>query len=503
MKKLYKFLIAAALICTSYFAKAQNDGLTFTLLPQMPYTNYINPGIRVPYNGFFGLGVSNIAYSIYNSSIKYNNLFSTTSSGEEVVDAVKLVNSLEEQGNFIQTKFSFDILNIGFRAKKMFVNIDWRTKMDMEYQYSKDFLGFFVLGNGHYLGQDNPCDFNVGIDATIYSEIGVGIQFDVNKHLTVGIHPKIIGGIANAVVKNDKTRIITDENTYALSADMNLDIRAASILKAEVNTIDDITNVFEKASIQDVFSVTENYGYGIDFGASYVFNKHFGVAAGVYDLGFIQWRESKRKYKETEGLQINDALFHNINEVADMNLDYGTMVDKIVNAVWGNDSLYKGDDYKTYLKTKIMFQGYAELAPVLRLTAIAQAYYVNGQLRPAMTLAYSGSFLNFINLTVSYTNSKYAGSSIGAGVGIHIGMLNLYAVTDNIMIATKIASPTIEMATAYPSANFRLGFILTFGKCQTAKRIFAEDEEDANKKVEELEAPKLDDLDAIYNEEIE
>ena len=93
MKKIYRFLIVAALVCSSFLAKAQNDGITFTLLPQLPYANYFNPGIRVPYNGMFGVGVSNINLSIFNSSVKYNNIFGTNSSGEEVIDAAKLVTS--------------------------------------------------------------------------------------------------------------------------------------------------------------------------------------------------------------------------------------------------------------------------------------------------------------------------------------------------------------------------------------------------------------------------
>ena len=372
MKKLYRFLIVAVIICSSYLAKAQNDGITFTLLPQSPYSNYFNPGIRVPYNGLFGLGVSNINFSIFNSSVKYDNIFGVNNNNEEVIDAAKLVNSLQEQDNFINTKFSLDILNIGFRAKRLFINIDWRTKLDAEIQYSKDLVGFFVFGNGHYLG-DNVCDFNMSVDATMYTEIGLGIQYDINKHLTVGIHPKVIGGIANAEIKNDKTKIYTDADTYAMSADLNLDIQAASVLKTDVRRIGDLYTVFNGVNIKDMFSLTENYGFGIDFGASYVFNKHFGIAAGVYDLGFIQWRDSKVKHNYTEGLELNNALFTNINDLTELKLDYATLMNNVVDAVWGNDSLFKGDDYKTYLKTRIMFQGYAELFPALRITAIAQA----------------------------------------------------------------------------------------------------------------------------------
>ena len=42
MKKLYKYLIVIALVCSSFVSKAQNDGIGMTLLPNIPYANYYN-----------------------------------------------------------------------------------------------------------------------------------------------------------------------------------------------------------------------------------------------------------------------------------------------------------------------------------------------------------------------------------------------------------------------------------------------------------------------------
>ena len=475
MKRLVRiFLVAIALISTSLVSKAQNDGITFTLLPQMPYTNYLNPGIKVPYKGIIGLGVSNVNYSIYNSSVRYENLYGVNANGEDVIDALKLVNSLDEQDNYIGGKFSFDVLNVGFRVKKLFFNIDWRMKIDSELQFSKDFVGFFVLGNGNYLGQDNPCDFNIGIDITAYSEFGVGIQYDINNKLTVGVRPKFLFGVANVVAHNDRTKIYTDADTYAITADVNLDIKASSILNRELNRIGDLTNFvdFENLSIQDFFKLKNSYGLGVDLGASYVFNQHFGIAAGAYDIGFITWRNTKVKKTTKDNVVINNAVFTDINDLTNMNLDYESMLTNVVDEIWGDDVLVEGDDYTTKLKTKIMLQGYYELNPMLRLTAIGQMYYVNEKMRPAFTIAYSGAFFRFLNLSVSYTTSKYAGNALGAGIGFHMGPVNLYAVTDNVMVLTKIASPTVEMSTTYNAVNFRVGLAFTIGKYESQKERF-------------------------------
>lgn len=475
MKRLVRIvLVAIVLISTSLVSKAQNDGITFTLLPQMPYANYLNPGIKMPYSGIVGVGISNISYSIFNSSVRYKNIYGVNAQGNDVIDGVKLVNSLNEQDNFINGNFSFDVLNLGFRVKNLFIDIDWRMKINSELQFSKDFVGFFVLGNGQYLGPDNPCDFNVGVDISSYSEFGVGIQYDITDHLTVGVRPKFLLGVSNVALNNDRTKIYTDADSYAVTADVNLDIKASSNLHWEMNRIGDLTKFvdFESMDIKDFFNFKKSYGFGVDLGASYVFNKHFGVAVGAYDIGFITWRNTKVKKTSTENLELNSAVFSSIADMADLNLNYNSMLSDVMKKVWGDGTLTDGDDYTTYLKTKIMLQGYFELSPMLRLTAIGQMYYVKEQMRPAITLAYSGAFLRFLNLSVSYTHSKYAGNSIGAGVGFHMGPLNVYAVTDNLMVLTKITAPTIEMSTTYNAVNFRLGLALTFGRYESQKERF-------------------------------
>lgn len=468
MKKLYRFLLVIAFAITTCAANAQNDGVTFTLLPHNPYANFLNPGIRVPYNGMVGVAISNINFSIYNSSLKFGDIYTTKSNGKEVIDGIKLMNSLKETGNFINSNLSVDLLNAGFRVNKLFFNIDWRLRMNAEVEYTRDFIGLFVLGNGGYLGNNNPCNFNLRTDVTAFSEFGIGVQYDVNEKLTVGIRPKLLGGIVNVTVNNDQTKIYTDADTYDISADVHLDIKAASILDSKISRIEDVSKLLDVDSIGigNMFNYTENIGFGVDFGASYTFNERFGVALGVYDLGYIKWKDTKVKNMHTEGAVVCDAIFDELGDITSLNLDYNTMLKDVINTVWGNDSLQAGADYKTYLKTRIMAQGYYELNPMVRFTAIAQLYYVKKQMRPALTLAYSGEFWKCLDLTASFTASKYSGTTLGLGIGVHGGPFNFYAVTDNIFALTKIASPTIEMATAYTASNFRIGIVWTIGKYQ-------------------------------------
>ena len=460
MKKLFRYLIVVVLFCSSLVTKAQNDGIGVTLLPQIPYMNYYNPGIAVPYNGMFGMMISDINFSVYNSSLKYENLFGND---ETIIDGVKFVESLKDN-NVVNANLSLDFFNAGFRVKKLFFNIDLRMRMTEHFGYSKDFVGFFVYGNGHYLGADNPCKFNLGIDMSVYHELGVSAQYSLNDKLTFGIRTKLLSGVANATFENEKTRIYTDPDTYTISADVDLNVHMASLMEGEIHELSDVGKMIDSITVSDMLDFGENLGFGLDLGASYKINKNFGVAAGIYDLGFIKWTDAKVKKVHKTDVVINDALFDDYHELTTMELDFGSMVEDLIDEVWGDELLVNGAEYKTYLKTRLMLQGYYELNPKLRVTALGQMYFVKGKVYPAMTLAYSGNFWNFLNLTVNYTMSNYTGSSLGAGLGLHVGPFNFFAVTDNILTVTKIGKPITELASAYKTANIRLGLVWTIGK---------------------------------------
>lgn len=469
MKKIYKLCVVIALVFISITSNAQVDRLSMTLLPQMPFANYSNPGIRVNYNGLFGIGFTNVDLSLYNSSIMYDNIFNFNSSGEPVsIDGVKLVNSLKEQDNKLNMDLALDLLNVGFRVKKLFVNIDWRLRTDVGLNYSKDFLGFFVMGNAHYMG-DNPADFAVSADATAYSEIALGLQYDITNKLTVGIRPKIIFGVANMGVYNEKTKIYTDSETYAMSADIDYMIKGTTMMTRDINRISDVMDLFDlgSMSIGEAIGFTKNLGFGVDLGAEYIFNQHFGVSAGVNDLGFITWKESKMKEKHTEGTVINEALITDFNGFKDFN--YNSVVNTIVDRIWGNDSLVAGGEYKTALKTKVQLQGFYQLNNMLRATVIGESYIINNKFYPSVTVAYSGFFFKFLNLTANYTYSTYVGSTVGAGIGLHLGPANFYVATDNVLIATKAKGSIAQMVSSYNTANVRVGLVFTIGKYKDLK----------------------------------
>lgn len=463
MKKIYKVFTTTVLLLLSLMAKSQTDAIGLTLMPQVPYANLYNPALPVSSDLFVGVGISNINLSVYNSTIRYNNIYRYENGKPVSIDATRLIDNLAEHGNFINTEFSLDLLRVGKRFDKLFFTLDWRVKYDGEFHYSKDFLGFFVNGNGNYMGE-RYADFSIGVDMNLVSEIALGVQYDINDKFTVAVRPKLVGGVANVSVNGDDTKIYTDENTYDMTADVDMNVRYSTLLELNLNRIGDLATVdFTQFGVADMLRLKDNFGFGIDFGASYTFNEHFGVAAGVYDLGLIKWKNVREKHQIQDNVVVNESLCNDYSDLMNLELNFETILRNVVNDIMGDGDLKDGEDYKTALKTRLMLQGYYELNPMVRFTALGQMYYINEKMRPVMTLAYSGSFFEIFDLTTSYTFSKYSGNSLSAGVTLSLGPVRLYAVSDNIMILSKLAKTTVEMFTSYRVANFRLGLILSFG----------------------------------------
>ncbi len=465
MKKIYRVFAIMILLSISTTAKSQNDGIALTLLPHLSYNNYYNPGIPIESNVVFGVGISNIGMSVYNSSIKYNNMYNFENNVPVAFNANKLINSLNEYDNFISTDFSLDMFRLGLRFGNLFVDANMRVRSNSELHYSRDFLGFFINGNGNYMGYDNPANFSIGTDLNIFTEVSLGLQYTIAKKFTIGVRPKLLCGTANISINGDNSKIYTDKNTYSMTADVNINMKAATILNSNAQRLSELTGLInlDSLNINELINLEENYGFGIDFGASYI-GESFGIAAGVYDLGYINWSNSKEKQINKDNVVVNDALIDNYEDVLNMELNFNDLYQDFLENVWDNDSIYVGEDYQTTLKTRIMLQGYYELLPMARFSAIAQMYYVKKEFHPALTLAYSGSFFKFLNITANYTFSKYSGNSVGAGISLNLGPLNIYAVTDNIMILTRLNASTAELVTTYDAVNARLGLVFTFGK---------------------------------------
>lgn len=135
MKKINRLFIMMALLLSVMTSKAQSDGMSLTLLPNSSYSNFYNPALPVESKFVFSAIVSNIGLSVYNSSVRYQNLYNFVDGAPESINANQFINSLDEHDNLINANFSLDILRLGFKAGNLFVDFNWRYKYNTELHY--------------------------------------------------------------------------------------------------------------------------------------------------------------------------------------------------------------------------------------------------------------------------------------------------------------------------------------------------------------------------------
>lgn len=482
MKNLYRFISVLAVVASVVSANAQNEGMSLSYLKMMPNSGLFNPGERVNYNAYFGLAVSNISWSSYNSAVKLEDMFRINNGVMDAITLNKFFDNLSEKDNRLNANTTVDIFNVGFRVKSLFVSLDCRVNFDLSYGFSKDFLGFFVRGNGYYSGIDNMANMDSDLDGLVYNEIGIGVQYDINKKLTVGVRPKLLAGILNIETKSAKANIYTDPENYNLIAhSVDFEVNTSSIFKKKVYCLDDVSTLFDDFDMSSSLEFTKNIGFGIDLGASYKLNDHVGFGASVLDLGFISWKDNMKLDNHINTPDTLQALFTNLDDVLNMDVDFESLLDDIVNNVFGNDSLSEGDDYTTFLNSRFVLNGYYEINNMARFTGTAQLITKYKMMYPSFTVAYSGEFFKFLNVTTNFTYSSLIGSAVGLGLGFHAGAFNFYAVTDNVLVTKSIfanSSDSMLTEAMLSTTSFRAGIVFSIGKYQRNKAVKIEESEE-------------------------
>jgi len=423
-----------------------------------PYSNLNNPANFIPYNGYIAIpAISNINLSIYNSDLFYKNIIEINADWKPTLNLDKFAKS-SVKNNWLNTGASIELLGFGFRIKKSFFSFNYRLIVDGNFKYSKDFFGFLLYDdlakekNGESLySKNNPAVLDINPNISIYQELSIGFQREILKNFYIGLRPKILFGIYNIKTDNFYAKVYSDPTDYTVFGAYNVSINMASAIPfyntqetfslntPKFNTKQDILNL-----MNDCFS--KNLGFAIDFGAVFRINQHFRVSASVTDLGFIKWKGSPinmsiKPLNNGEYTTISDLTTKQV--VTSFKNGISIDFDSIANF-----TLKEIPSYKSMLTSKIMVDGCIDFTPSHRLILQCKGYILGKDFIPQLTVAYNGTFLNLIDLVVSYSILKNSYSNLGVGFGVRLGPVHLYAGTDNVLAAIHLVNAKKVNATA-------------------------------------------------------
>ena len=89
--------------------------------------------------------------------------------------------------------------------------------------------------------------------------------------------------------------------------------------------------------------------------------------------------------------------------------------------------------YVNGVNTNVLLRGNFDVTPCNRFSAQVQGRFLGSGFRPALTLAYCGSFFNNLNVCATYTVMPGSYDNIGFGLSWMIATCNIYLTTNNVI----------------------------------------------------------------------
>ena len=426
-----------------------------------PRSVFANPATYTVDNGYFDMFLGGINIGVQNLGLKYDKFFQFNAQGQPtVIDLDNGVASLRDQ-NYLNTYLNFDIFHCGLRTSHGYFTYTHRLREMQSMSYSKDLIQLVTQGNASFLGESNPANIEIGLAARVMQEFDFGYQMSLTNELNVGLRLKFLMGFMDAKTNALNVQLFTDPTTYALSLKSLADLRATipyPITMGENGEIQMATGRFNPATL------FKNYGGGIDLGAEYKITDQIGVAAAINDLGFISWNNysvTLRGEIQDAGSFYDDGAFvfsglnnDHLNGVINDDGYLEKLLDSLVDYYKLTPTTMT--KYTSGLNTNMMVRGYYDFTSNHRLSAQLMGYNMGLGMKPAVTLAYTGSFANKYDLVATYTMMGGSYDNIGIGMSANFGGMLLYMASNNVLGFFNPANRS--------QLNFQFGITLTSGK---------------------------------------
>lgn len=435
MKKIVFIIFVLVLMMGMNAAKAQQVS-PVDFMKMNPYQMKSNPAVKLPYESVMSIAIGNTNLSLQHTGLRYDNFFDFDAQGvPTTLNLRKLANGLNES-NFLGINSETQLFTLYRSIGNGMLTFDWGVKVRGDLKFSDDLFKLLAYGNSVFVGEGNPANVDVNLNLNAYREFAVGYQHNINEKLSIGGRAKLLFGLANLATSNANVKLFTDPDSYALRIMENVGVMASL---PRVFTLENgVLNANGGFIWSDLF---RNVGFGMDLGVEYRFNEHFGVMAAVNDLGFIRWKLNNVKLEskiEDAGQFYDDGsfLFNGLDtDQLQLIISDEYYRERFLDTLkqYFPMELTNADKYTTGLNTNVLLRGYYDIDGKNRFTLQAHGMFYNSGFRPAMTLAYSGSFFKTIDVCASYTVMKDSYDNIGLGLAFNLGVFHIYAASNNVL----------------------------------------------------------------------
>jgi len=458
------------ILLLSVSVSAQKMNNTLYLMQNVPQSNQLNPAIQPECKVFVGFpALSSIYLNYSNSSFGYNDVI-TDGTGIRKDSLVVDINSFHDAlqtSNFVSQQFELTLFALGIRAKNYFFTLDVIEKEDSRFSFDQEMVTFLKDGNYPYRGRTSNWG-GLGIDASYYHEVALGVSKKINDKWTVGIKGKMLFGIANMHMEESKMSVFTSDsgNEIVLNSEHRLRV-SMPINQIGVDSdgfVDDI-DIDGDDYDADFFTNTDNKGFAVDLGMTYQMDKKTRLYASILDIGAINWKTDGHEFSQkgtftwtgadwSQSGNSNDPNYEEIEDVFD------DLTDSIVDEFRVSNLI---GSYSVALPTKIYLGGTHDLNKRVNVGALSRTEIFNGKVQSSLTFSANARFFKNLSTTLSYSLVNNSYNNVGFGLAAKLGPTQFYVISDNVMAAIKPNTAHL--------ANIRFGINFLFGcKDKTKKK---------------------------------
>ena len=461
-------------ILLSDLAGQNSQALYYMNLPQ---NHMMNPAMRSSNSVYIGLPViSGFNLTMNNNFLNFSDLIMKGQTSGSLItflhpdyDIDKFIAKLKDKNSFAP-QASVQLFGLGFsvgRSGYLFLDINERIEGNIV--LPGDLINLMLKGNEGFVGKKIDLSSLRG-DMKYYHEVGLGFSKSYDR-LRVGVKGKLLFGIAGFSIDNKSLGITVNDNyTHILDADVAVNISApVTVYTDNDNHVDSV--IFDDSrfdtgkGVKKFLTNTQNFGLGLDVGATYDVTDKLVVSAAITDLGFIKWKTDVTNLRaesqfDFSGLSMVDVLkgTKTFKEVGD------EMVDSLKNSLIVSNSQ---NPYTTFLPFGVTIGGNFKLTKAFSVGLLSYSRIIGKQLKEALTLSANLNLGSLISTSLSYTIVNHRADNLGAGIAFRAGVCQFYLLTDRIPVYwNKINSSnndTFMLPANWNTLNLRLGMNLVFG----------------------------------------
>ncbi|WP_321331076.1 DUF5723 family protein [uncultured Bacteroides sp.] len=251
----------------------------------------LNPAFQ-PTRGYIAIPViGSFQASASSNALGVSDVTDIINSKEDFWDNDKFFDRLKTD-NRVNVNLNTNIVSLGFYRGKSFWSANIGVRADVNASIPRTMFDYLREVNNSepidLLGKDFSIN-NQQMNATVYTEIGLGYSREIIHRLTIGGRMKMLLGSAN--INMDMRDLKIEENltsgTIISHGTLNVSMPGTAVeTKTDDNGTEYVNKVkYDKAGVA-------GYGMAVDFGATYQLLNNLKLSASIVDLGFISWSKN-------------------------------------------------------------------------------------------------------------------------------------------------------------------------------------------------------------------